>query len=269
MDIEHLRTLPRGQKQIAALYDMFHEANRLESQAGAVEFLMSVQLIEETLPREASILDLGAGTGCYSRYFAAKKHRVKAVDLVEKHVEQIRSGIEPGMDLEAICADALSALCVLPDRGFDAVLLMGPLYHLYEDQDRLRCLQECARVTKPGGYIYPAFINADMVVMTMTLMGGRGQYMTQGDYDKESFRPEDFPFRFDRLAEAEDLVSRAGLRISCQIATDMLNELCGAAVNLFNDQDYAQWLRFQWHLCKQRHFLGASSHWLFRVGGLG
>jgi SAM-dependent methyltransferase len=35
----------------------------------------------------------------------------------------------------------------------DAVLLLGPLYHLTEAQDRMLCLREACRVLRPGGTV--------------------------------------------------------------------------------------------------------------------
>jgi SAM-dependent methyltransferase len=44
------------------------------------------------------------------------------------------------------------------DETFDAVLLMGPLYHLLTIRERLQAVMESERVLKPGGLIFAAFI---------------------------------------------------------------------------------------------------------------
>jgi SAM-dependent methyltransferase len=45
------------------------------------------------------------------------------------------------------------------DASVDAVLLMGPLYHLVSRQDRLRAWQEAARAVRPGGPVIGATIS--------------------------------------------------------------------------------------------------------------
>ncbi len=51
--------------------------------------------------------------------------------------------------------------------SFDIVLLLGPLYHLHSDADKLRCIEEAKRVCKPDGKIFFAFISNDIVILTM------------------------------------------------------------------------------------------------------
>jgi SAM-dependent methyltransferase len=41
----------------------------------------------------------------------------------------------------------------------DAVLLLGPLYHLCEKEERLACLREARRVLRPGGLLWAAGIS--------------------------------------------------------------------------------------------------------------
>ena len=45
------------------------------------------------------------------------------------------------------------------DGSYDAVLLLGPLYHLTERADRMRALAEARRVTRPGGIVAAAVIS--------------------------------------------------------------------------------------------------------------
>lgn len=47
----------------------------------------------------------------------------------------------------------------VPDASFDSMLLLGPLYHLTEREDRLRSWAEARRVVRPGGYVFAAAIS--------------------------------------------------------------------------------------------------------------
>jgi SAM-dependent methyltransferase len=47
----------------------------------------------------------------------------------------------------------------LPDSSVDAVLLLGPLYHLIDRAERVRALRECARFLWAGGPVFAAPIS--------------------------------------------------------------------------------------------------------------
>jgi len=61
----------------------------------------------------------------------------------------------------------------LPDARADAVLLLGPLYHLPERAERLQALAEARRVCRRGGVIIAAAISR----FASTLDGLRGGYL--------------------------------------------------------------------------------------------
>lgn len=46
------------------------------------------------------------------------------------HIALLKEQMAPGMQLEAICQDAKSAVDALPDESLDAILCLGPMYHL-------------------------------------------------------------------------------------------------------------------------------------------
>lgn len=265
MDFDKLAAISDEQEQLKALYDIFDEASRLTGQAQQIEFITSCRAIEAALPEGASILELGAGTGRYSHYLAARGHQVQAVEPVPKHAQSIQAGIKPGMALTVQTADALTALGDIPDKRFDAVLCMGPLYHMHDEAQRLACLRECARVCKEEGLIWAAFINADFVIATQTLLYDGGPYLDSDQYDHDSFRLPDFPFKFDRLDQAEGLIKRAGLQILRRIASDGLSELHAPNINAFTPAQYAQWLKYHLYTSEQPAFLGMSNHWLFAL----
>lgn len=53
-------------------YNTHDEDVRLLSKHGRVEFLTTVKYIEKYLNNEVKIIEIGAGTGRYSHYFAQK-----------------------------------------------------------------------------------------------------------------------------------------------------------------------------------------------------
>ncbi|MFV2021964.1 class I SAM-dependent methyltransferase [Micromonospora sp. LOL_023] len=129
------------------------EADRLRSHpSGRLEWLRTLELLDELLPASpARILDVGGADGAYARHLAAAGHRVRLLDLVPAHVRQARSG-RPAIDADVADARALPET----DDGYDATLLLGPLYHLVAREDRITALTEAVRVTRPGGLVAAA-----------------------------------------------------------------------------------------------------------------
>ncbi|GIH74460.1 hypothetical protein Plo01_08890 [Planobispora longispora] len=59
----------------------------------------------------------------------------------------------------------------VPDASVDAVLLLGPLYHLAERADRVRALTEARRAVRPGGLVAAATINRYAAVHDTVYLG--------------------------------------------------------------------------------------------------
>ena len=264
MDFDELRRIQGEQARNRVLYEqIFNEKARLSSRAMSVEKQTTLRVLGEELKPGSCVLDLGCGAGVYALPLAEAGHSVLAIDPVPRHIEEMRQEIKPGMKLETCIGDALGILSELPENLFDAVLCLGPMYHLHTREDRLRCLKEVARVLKPGGRIFLAFINSDWVIATMTLRYDGGDYLLNGDYDKDSFRCEDFPFQFHTLAEAEAELEEAGLYPRRRMTSDGLNEMHQTLIDGFTETQFSQWLRYHEYLCEKPEFLGCGNHLLF------
>ena len=148
-------------ERILHYYNDADEASRLRSGWFQLEQERTRELILRHLPpAPATIIDAGGGAGVYACWLAARGYQVHLIDPVPKHVEQARaaSDRQPAYPLaSAGVGDARS----LPhaDNSADAVLLLGPLYHLVEKDDRLGCLREARRVLRPGGLLWGAAIS--------------------------------------------------------------------------------------------------------------
>lgn len=267
MDLEELRKIDGETARNRALYEhVFQEKDRLAGQAMSVERLTTLRVLGETLRPGSCVLDLGCGAGAYALPLAEAGHKVLVVDPVPLHITQLKSAVRPGMALETLHGEAPGVLGAFPDGSFDAVLCLGPMYHLHSREDRLLCLRECARVLRPGGRIFLAFINGDWVIATQTMLYDGADYLLTGDYDRESFRVDDFPFQFHTLLEAEEEVEEAGLHIHRLMTSDGLSEMHEQAVDAFTGEQFAQWLRYHRHLCEKPEFLGCGNHLLFVCG---
>ena len=140
--------------EILEYYERGGEHQRLTAGTGRLEFLRTWDVLTRVLPAApARIVDVGGATGVYARPLAEAGHAVRVIDPVPDHVAA--AGALPGVT--AVVGDARSL--PEPDGSADAVLLLGPLYHLPEPADRLAAWREAARVVRPGGVVVGAVIS--------------------------------------------------------------------------------------------------------------
>jgi ubiquinone/menaquinone biosynthesis C-methylase UbiE len=138
---------------ILAYYNQGRERARLES-IGQLEFLRTQELLRRYLPRPpAAVLDIGGGAGIHALPLLVEGYTVTLIEPVGLHVEQARAaGVA-----DAVVGDARHLQ--LADAVADAVMLLGPLYHLTEEGDRVEALAEARRVTRRDGILIAACIS--------------------------------------------------------------------------------------------------------------
>ena len=246
---------------VQEIYRRYDEDSRLnKSQAARVEFLTTIRYIEKYLTPGAKILDVGAGAGEYSLHFARKGYQVSALELADANIAAFRAKMTEEDSIDLVQGNALD-LSRYDNDSFDVVLLFGPLYHLHEEADKLRCIEEAKRVCKPDGKIFFAFISNDMVILTMQQC--QGDYLMNGDYNKETFRLDDFPFVFHTADHCRELLGKAEIQICHEVASDGASELLQDFVNGLDEASYQQYLRYHFYICEKPEFLGMSNHLLF------
>jgi ubiquinone/menaquinone biosynthesis C-methylase UbiE len=138
---------------------------RLESMWA--EFLVNSTFIKRYLKPNSRILDIGAGPGRYSIALAQDGHNVwiadRAVSLIAQAKERVS---EAGVKDRILGFNVLDArdLSLFPDSSFDAILAMGPFYHLQDSADRVLAAREISRVLRPGGHAFLAFIPRTYII---------------------------------------------------------------------------------------------------------
>ncbi|MCL2285248.1 MAG: class I SAM-dependent methyltransferase [Firmicutes bacterium] len=262
MDFDILLTIENETERTAAFYNMSEEDERLTAtKARRVEFITTVKYVEKYLSPGSKIIDIGAGTGVYSLYFAKQGHHVTAVELAEGNIAAFKAKITPGLDIDLRQGNACD-LSAFANDSFDVVLLFGPLYHISNSTDRQKCLDEARRVCKPGGVIFFAYISNDMVILTQTFYYDTN-YLKSGLYNHETFDLVDFPFVFHTVTEARDELVNAGVELLHEVAVDGVSELLADKINEMDDESYTQYLRYHFYCCEKPEMLGRSNHLLF------
>jgi SAM-dependent methyltransferase len=213
---------PPSGEDVIAYYGTGLEADRLAAGVGALELARTQELILRFLPAAAEVADVGGAVGRYAGWLAARGHRVELVEPVPLHVElaRERAGEPPRFDVHL--ADARS----LPfaDQSFDAVLLLGPLYHLGEREDRDQALREAVRVCRQGGLIFAAAISRYASLFDAIRRGRIGEAELMENVRRETEtgrrvplerRTSPFPDAYFHLpAELEDELAAAGVEVN-------------------------------------------------------
>ena len=147
--------------KVIKYYSDYDEQARLSSNLGQIEFVRTQNIIHRYLKSPpAKVLDVGGAAGRYSCWLAKEGYEVYLVDPVPLLIEQAKEASDAQSETPiASCTVGDARQLEFDDEIADAVLLLGPLYHLVEAQDRIRSLTEAYRVLKPGGHLFAAGIS--------------------------------------------------------------------------------------------------------------
>src|SRR4051812_45630440 len=163
-------------------YELGLEEPRLDQALGSVEFARTLEMAARVLPPPPAVVaDIGGGPGRYALELAGRGYSVVHRDLVPLHVEQLRAAAgDLAGRIRTEVGDARDL--DLDDDGADAVLLLGPLYHLVDREQRLRALREVRRVARPGA---PVLVSA--ISRWAPRLHG---YLAERLYERAAFFPE-------------------------------------------------------------------------------
>jgi SAM-dependent methyltransferase len=202
---------------IVGYYAGGHEHDRLTARP-TLELIRTQVLLRRILPSAPSrVLDVGGANGVYASWLTGRGYEVELVDPMPLHVEQ--ASAIGGFSARLGDARQLEEA----DNSYDATLLLGPLYHLTDRDDRVRALTEARRVTRPGGVVAGAAISRYASAFDGIFRGfidrpGFAGMMTEdlrsGQHRNPGEVPEFFPTAYfhDRDALASEVID-AGLSL--------------------------------------------------------
>ena len=259
-------------RYIIDFYNHYDEDSRLAPRHGMVEFLTTMRYIERFIRPGDRVLEIGAGTGRYSHALARQGYAVDAVELVEHNIEVFRQNTLPEENVRIVQGNALD-LSAFPDRTYDIVLLLGPLYHLYNDEDKRQALREAIRVTKKGGVVFAAYVISDGCLLEMAFRHHKidvAQYIKDGLLDGETFAAKSEPkdlFELVRKEDVDALMKAFPVTRLHYVATDGCAPLLREEIDAMDDEAFQLYLRYHFATCEREDMLGVSNHVvdIFRV----
>ena len=249
--------------QLNQFYENYDEDSRLLSRAGNVEFSTTMHFIEKYLRPGVRILEVGAATGRYSHTLARRGYRVDAVEPVRHNIEIFNSLTQPGEDVTIRQGDARD-LSAFEDNTFDLTLVLGPMYHLFEESDRRQALREAVRVTKRGGVIFAAYCMLDASILCYGF--ARNQLNTLIREDRIDLT--DFTqihsrldyFCLDRKESIDALREGLGVTQLHFAAAEGYAKHMEAALAEMDEDTYRLFLRYHLATCERPDMVGISHH---------
>ena len=247
-------------------YNSNDEESRLLSQHGQVEYITTQKYIHEYMRDfdAGSILEIGAGTGRYSISLAKEGYKVTAIELIEHNIEIFKSKLD-GTEMITVLQGNAVDLSNLSDNTFDMTLLLGPMYHLYSKEEKIRALSEAVRVTKPKGYILVAYcMNEPAIIRAVfernMLREVLDQHMLTEDWHCIS-EPKDLfeMVRTEEIAELDNAVPVTRIKF---IATDGATNYRRELIDSMDKETFATWVEYHLAVCERQDLVGASDHTL-------
>ena len=244
-------------------YGDYNEDGRLRSQHGMVEYLTTMRYIEKYLKPGMRIIEIGAGTGRYSHTLAGMGYRVDAVELVEHNIEVFKQHITEGEPVTVTQGNAMD-LKGFESGSYDMTLLLGPMYHLFTEQEQKQALTEALRVTKVGGIVCVAYCNNDATVIQFAFQKG----MIRDDHyreliDRETFKcisnPEDL-FQLYRKEDIDKLMEGFPVERLHYLGTDMATNFIRETIDSMDDELFDLYLRYHFSICERQDMVGATHH---------
>lgn len=240
-------------------YNKHPEDLRLLRRHGIVEFETTMHHLHRFLKPDDMILDIGAGTGRYTSALMAEGYKVKAVELVRRNIDVFLKR-EPTADV--VQGDARS-MPFIEDNTADVTLLLGPLYHLFGDEEKVKALKEARRVTKPGGLIFVAYLMNEYSILSYCFDEDRiGELMEKGFVDKEFHiqSQEGELYDYIRLDDINRLNGKAGLERVTIFSPDGAADYMRTRLNRMNDDTFARFIEYQKCISERPELIGAGSH---------
>jgi len=146
--------------EVVAYYERGGESGRLDEGYGPLERERTREVLGRHLPPPpAAVLDVGGGPGAYAVWLAARGYEVHLRDPIPLHVEQAERAARAAGVALASAAVGDARVLDLADCAADVVLVLGPLYHLQEADERRQALAEAGRVLRAGGLLAASAIS--------------------------------------------------------------------------------------------------------------
>lgn len=249
--------------------DPTKEHSRLDKHQ--LEYDLTWRYLDKYLPTQGSILEIGAASGRYTVPLAKRGYRVTAVDLSAALIEVCQKQLdEEGLEERVNLLVADARFLELAKKTFDAVLLMGPLYHLILEEDRQLALKKAFEHLGEGGVIITAFISRFGTLSQ--LLKDNPAWIEDGDHVRSMVqrgkRPDTMPrggFRgyLADVTELAPLHEAVGFETLAVAAVEPVIAADDESYNKLTGVQRQRWLDLLFKVSTEASIIGSSRHLLY------
>lgn len=248
---------------IIDFYNNYDEEGRLLRKSRMPEYLNTMKYIEKYLFEGAKVIEIGAGTGRYSLTLAEKGYDVTAVELVPHNIEVMKKKVKSHHNIKIYEGNACD-LSMFESETYDIVLLLGPMYHLFTNEDKHKAMSEAIRLAKKNGVIFVSYCNNDTSIYKLFYKKKILDYVDKG-LIKEDYHTVSSPneiFELYRKSDIDGLMKNYDVTRLHFVGVDMLSYICDDRLDLLNDREFEEYMKFLSNLCEREDCVGLSIHML-------
>lgn len=257
---------------IASFYNSDPEKEHGRLIQHQLEYDLTWRYLNQYLPSQGSILEIGAATGRYTLELAKRGYKLTAVDVSAVLIERCMKRIaDQGLEKQVhfIVTDARNLDGVM-EEDFDIVLLMGPLYHLVVEADRKKALKEASDRLRTGGILFSSFISR-VGIMSDLMKDNSGWIENQEEVRSVLERgksPDDFPRGgflgyFAKVSEIAPLHEAIGFETLEVAGIEPVISADDESYNKLQGKQRQLWLDLLYEISSEESILGASRHILY------
>ncbi|MBE6882391.1 MAG: class I SAM-dependent methyltransferase [Ruminococcaceae bacterium] len=254
-----------AEKYLEKFYETIDENSRLDTRYGHIEFVTTMKYIEKHLKPGDKIIEIGAGTGRYSHTFARMGFEVDAVELLEHNIEIFKSNTAKEEKITIRRGNAID-LSEYESDTYDITLLLGPMYHLFTEEEKIKALSEAIRVTKKGGIIFAAYCMGDAAVLMYGFKRGKiKEIIEKCMINAETFETFSGPWDIFELHRKEDidaLMKNFNTERLHFLATDGYANHIRDVLDEMDDETYELFVKYHLATCERQDMFGYSNHTL-------
>jgi ubiquinone/menaquinone biosynthesis C-methylase UbiE len=269
-----MNKLTEKEEKVGRHYDdAVFEYESMRSEYCPVEFTITARQLKRWIPERATVAEIGGGGAFYTELLARHGCQLHLVDvsarLLDTAWSKLRAGGFQDRIIDIDLASATNLHCLQSEK-FDAVLMLGPLYHLCTLDERLRSVSEAARVLKPGGLLFAAGINRLAYLRDLFRESPReimarhefhDQFLRDGNLDPEHAPPIGFA-HLTTIAEFRALFADRFDEI-CMLGVESFAGVWQKTVRELQEEEASAWLDLIEETATMPEALGASDHFLF------
>lgn len=245
--------------------EICNEDTRLDQKHRKLEFLTTDRYIQKYLKPNCRILEVGAGTGRYSLYYASQGYKVNSIEYVQHNLDVLKSKITDNMNIVAEQGDAID-LSRFEDNIFDIVLVLGPLYHLYTEEEINKCINEAKRVCKNNGIMMFAYLPNDSIMISWALLKGHLKFGYDNKRFDQNFKIISEPSEIMRafyIDELEKIMNSNNIEKINNISTSGVAPHFRNIIDNLSEEEFKIWKNYHFSSCERKEVQGYSTHMLY------